>query len=120
MPQEQRSEEQRLHRQGEVAAARAHAEAQAEHEAVEAQKRKPRQRASSGGPMAPVLDEAKALGGMYADKQAARGANKADLEGLSKDELEAIAAARGVKVTRADGRTDLQPLVSDYLRALAG
>jgi hypothetical protein len=42
-----------------------------------------------------------------------------DAEGASRDELVAEAALRGVTVTRADGREDLEPKVEDYRAALA-
>lgn len=42
-----------------------------------------------------------------------------DLAAQSKRTLMALAEDRGVTVTRADGRTDLEPTKSDYVRALA-
>lgn len=40
-----------------------------------------------------------------------------ELDAMTKPELEALAAARGVEVRRADGK-DAAPLKSDYIRAL--
>lgn len=58
----------------------------------------------------------KALEGAPENKMLAGDA--AGLENKSKAELRALAAERGVEVTRADGRTDLEPTRDDYLRAL--
>jgi hypothetical protein len=40
------------------------------------------------------------------------------LSALTKEDLAEIAEARGIQVTRSDGRDDLEPLKADYLHAL--
>ena len=42
-----------------------------------------------------------------------------DMSDMDRDELAALAEARGIEVVREDGRTDLKPRVSDYLAALS-
>lgn len=72
--------------------------------------------------------EGKALDQPYEDKALdappaaktddAQQPTREELEGESKAALIERARDRGIEVTRADGRDDLEPTVSDYIRAL--
>lgn len=106
------------HRRKELALQAEHAERNAETEAVRNRMLKSRglhqrQQQGSGGPMAPALNEAKALG-----TSPNKMAQDPDLEGKTVDELAAIAAARGITVARTDGKKG-KLRKGDYLTALA-